>query len=192
MLIKQAILERIARGDVDLAFRRWKRPTVKVGGTLLTSVGQLKFTKVEAIDASRLNTREARRAGFEDLAALQKQIAKAPNETLYRIALKLVGPDPRIALRENDVLSDDDLATVRAALARLDRSSNDGPWTGEMLELIRRSSSPGAAELARLSGRDKEWLKLHIRKLKNLGLVLTRCPGYQLSPRGSIVVMRGL
>lgn len=190
MLIKQHILERIARGEVDLAFRRWKRPTVKVGGTLLTAVGQLKFTKVEPIDESRLNTRDAHRAGFDDLAELQKQLAEAPNETLYRIAFKLVGPDPRIALRENDALSDDDLAAVRESLARLDRHAEDGPWTAEILELIRRYPEESAAELARLSGRDKEWLKLNVRKLKNLGLTESLNPGYRLSSRGSIVMMK--
>jgi hypothetical protein len=45
MLFKQATLAAIAAGRVTLAFRRWRRPTVRAGGTLVTPVGML------AIDA---------------------------------------------------------------------------------------------------------------------------------------------
>ena len=41
MLIRQQILSGIADGKIDLAFRRWTRPTVKAGGTLLTTIGRL-------------------------------------------------------------------------------------------------------------------------------------------------------
>ena len=41
MLIRRAHLERIVCGDIDLAFRRWRRPTVKAGGTLTTGAGVL-------------------------------------------------------------------------------------------------------------------------------------------------------
>jgi hypothetical protein len=38
MLIRMALLERIKRGEVGLAFRRWRKPTVKAGGRLRTSL----------------------------------------------------------------------------------------------------------------------------------------------------------
>lgn len=41
MLFKQFILDKIATGQVTHAFRRWKRPTVKAGDCLKTSVGVL-------------------------------------------------------------------------------------------------------------------------------------------------------
>ena len=34
MLLKHVTLEGIRDGRITLAFRRWKRPTVKAGGTL--------------------------------------------------------------------------------------------------------------------------------------------------------------
>jgi hypothetical protein len=34
MLLKRAILDGIADGRISLVFRRWRRPTVKKGGTL--------------------------------------------------------------------------------------------------------------------------------------------------------------
>ena len=42
-----------------------------------------------------------------------------------------------------------------------------------------------AQELADRSGYEKEWLKLNVRKLKNLGLTESLHPGYRLSPRGA-------
>ena len=41
-----------------------------------------------------------------------------------------------------------------------------------------------AADLASGIGRDKDWLKPNVRKLKNLGLTISLDVGYELSPRG--------
>jgi hypothetical protein len=46
MLFKQAFLDGIRAGTVTVAFRRWQRPTVKAGGTLLTAIGQLSIVDV--------------------------------------------------------------------------------------------------------------------------------------------------
>jgi hypothetical protein len=37
---------------------------------------------------------------------------------------------------------------------------------------------------AKKTGFEKAWLKINIRKLKNLGLTISHNPGYTLSPRG--------
>jgi hypothetical protein len=55
MLFKQAFLDGIQAGTITLAFRRWQRPTVKAGGTLLTAVGQLAIDDVRAVDAAHSN-----------------------------------------------------------------------------------------------------------------------------------------
>ena len=49
MLIKQDTLVGVAEGRVTMAFRRWKRPTVRAGGTLLTSIGQLSIESVDEV-----------------------------------------------------------------------------------------------------------------------------------------------
>ena len=49
MLFKQATLGDIAAGKVTLAFRRWRRPTVRAGGTLTTPVGVLAIDAVEKV-----------------------------------------------------------------------------------------------------------------------------------------------
>ena len=40
MLFRQTFLDGIGNRSVPLAFRRWRRPTVRAGGTLLTAAGQ--------------------------------------------------------------------------------------------------------------------------------------------------------
>ena len=45
-----------------------------------------------------------------------------------------------------------------------------------------------AADLARQLGRDKDWLKVHIRQLKELGLTESLEVGYRLSPRGEALL----
>jgi hypothetical protein len=44
-----------------------------------------------------------------------------------------------------------------------------------------------AATIARQIGFEKDWLKINIRKLKNLDLTISHDPGYTLSPRGVAV-----
>ena len=53
MLLKRETLRGIENGSVTLAFRRWLRPTVKAGGTLLTSIGQLSVEAVDVVGAAR-------------------------------------------------------------------------------------------------------------------------------------------
>ena len=46
MLIKLEVLEKIKSGEITLQFRRWRRRTVKAGGTLKTRVGVLQIGAV--------------------------------------------------------------------------------------------------------------------------------------------------
>ena len=46
MILKRRFLEGIANGTVTLAFRRWTRPTVRGGGSLLTPIGRLEIRRV--------------------------------------------------------------------------------------------------------------------------------------------------
>ena len=43
VLFKQASLDKIARNEVTLAFRRWKRPTVKAGSRVRTASGVVRI-----------------------------------------------------------------------------------------------------------------------------------------------------
>jgi len=46
MLFRQNTLQQIAAGRVTRAFRRWRRPSVKSGGTLKTRAGLLGIESV--------------------------------------------------------------------------------------------------------------------------------------------------
>ena len=184
MLFKQAILDKIARGEVTLAFRRWRRPTVKPGGRLRTAVGVLAIEAVDAIQLEALTAAEARRAGFTDLAALRADLARGGEGTLFRIAFRLAGADPRVALREAGRLDHEAIAALLSRLDRLDAGSRTGPWTRGALRLIGAREGTPAAELADTLGLDTALFKRRVRQLKELGLTESLAVGYRLSPRG--------
>lgn len=43
MLLPKQLWDPIARGEVTLAFRRWRRPTVRAGGSLRSPAGRRKL-----------------------------------------------------------------------------------------------------------------------------------------------------
>ncbi len=91
--------------------------------------------------------------------------------------------DPRLALREA-VPDTDDLATLAAAVAKLDAGKRTGPWTRPILEWIRENPGVISTELAALLGREVAPMKADIRRLKALGLTESLRVGYRLSARG--------
>ena len=181
MLLRRDTLDGIARGEIDVAFRWWTRPTVKTGGTLQTRIGQLAIRSVEPTTQSAVTVEDARRAGFASRAALLKAFPKKPGSRLYRIEFGLAGPDPRIALRNNAELSHDEVAELSRRLARMDAAK---PWTRETLELIQAKPETRAGDLAQELGRERLPFKADVRKLKALGLTESLEVGYRLSPRG--------
>ncbi len=182
MLLRKATLDRIVAGDVDLAFRRWKRPTVKGGGTLRTMVGMLSIETVEIVDSGSISSDDARRAGV-DLDELLVFLDSKPGD-VYKVTFGGVVDDPRVALREDDDLSGDDVTDLLDRLDRLDRVSHRGPWTRQFLSLLYENPHVRAQDLADGLGLEKSVFKNDVRKLKELGLTISHSPGYELSPRG--------
>ncbi|WP_246258254.1 hypothetical protein [Amycolatopsis anabasis] len=164
-------------------FRRWRRPTVKAGGTLRTAIGALRIDAVDRVDEAAISDDEARRAGHASADALRRELARRDAGAVYRIEVSLAGPDPRIALRER-VAEGADLAELRAALARLDRASGRGPWTGAVLRALADRPGVRAADLAAEFELPVQAFKVNVRKLKELGLTESLEVGYRLSPRG--------
>jgi len=183
MLFKAPILDEIAKGRITLAFRRWQRPTVRAGSTLKTAIGVLAIESVEEIAESLITEDDFLRAGYSSRQELLDSLGTRPG-TLYRIAFHRSGDDPRLALRSRSTLEAEELRTLNSRLARLDARSSVGPWTKTVLLLIRNNPECRAADLAAKSGFEKEWLKLNIRKLKNLGLTESLEQGYRIAPRG--------
>ena len=190
MLFRADTLEGIAAGRVTVAVRRWRRPTVRTGGTLVTRVGVLAIDSVDRIETAELTERDARAAGASSLDELLAADQLRRDGDLYRIRFHLDGDDPRLALRERDDMSDDEMAEVVGRLARLDRSSRHGEWTAATLELIAERPGVRAGDLATQVGREMQPFKTDVRKLKALGLTESLEVGYRLSPRGAAVLER--
>lgn len=185
MLIRRADLDRIAAGEITLAFRRWRRPTVKTGGTLRTTAGLLCIEAVDDVAVEQVTEAEAHAAGHVSRAVLLDTLAAHPGGTLYRIRLRLAGiPDPREALRQEARLSAEAVAALRARLANMDALSPHGPWTEVALRAIAAQPGRVSTAIAADLGFDRMWLKTQVRKLKTLGLTESLEVGYRLSPRG--------
>jgi hypothetical protein len=183
VLIRKAVLDRIVTGDVDLVFRRQKRPTVRTGGTLRTQVGMLEIVSIDPVDPSDVTADEARRAGYDSLAGLLAELTSKPEGEFYRVVVRPGGTDPRVELCEADDLTDDDVAAITARLDRYDRGAR-GPWTRIFLDLIAERPHVRAPDLAESIGWETKPFKEHVRRLKELGLTISHSPGYELSPRG--------
>lgn len=191
MLIKHQVLQHIADGTVTLAFRRWKRPTVKTGGQLRTAIGVLAIDAVTIIDVDAITEEDAQKAGYSSRSDLLKTLNKNGEGEIYRIKLHFVGQDPREMLREQVNLSDDELAEVQKTLTRLDLKSQDGAWTMTVLHLIRQHPGMRATDLATLTHLNAQVLKVKVHKLKEMGLTESIAQGgYKLSPRGFEILNR--
>jgi len=177
VLLPVDALRGIAAGEITVAFRRWKRPTVRAGGTLTTRVGVLAIDAVEPVDD--VDEEGAKRAGFADAAAARARLR--PEGTLYRVTFHLAGPDPRIALRERSQLGAAEVEEISKRLARMDAH---GAWTMQTLEAIAERPATRAADLAEALGQERLPFKANVRKLKALGLTESLEVGYRLSPRG--------
>jgi hypothetical protein len=161
VIFRQEFLDGIQKGKITVAFRRWRRPSVKSGGTLLTPVGML-------------HIRDVTLTSLED-------------GTIYRIELGTLDADPRIALRKKRA-SDSDLQDLILRLERLDGRSNGAPWTRRVLDLVHDHPARRAGDLCKMAGQDKMSFKLNVRKLKTLGLTESLEVGYRLSPRGAALL----
>jgi hypothetical protein len=183
MLFRPATLRGIADGSVTAAFRRWDRPRVRPGGRQRTPVGVVAFDRVEQVARESLTETDARSAGLAGLDELLALVDRRPSGTIYRVDLRLAGPDPRVALRES-VPAAEQVEEVVRRLERLDRASRHGPWTAATLRSIAEAPGVRAADLAAALGRERAPFKLDVRKLKELGLTESLSPGYRLSRRG--------
>ena len=190
MLIRPDELAAIRAGEVDLAFRRWDRPRLKVGTRMRTGIGLVEVTSVDRVPVSALTAAEARRAGAPSLAALRTALAARADRPVYRVGLRYAGEDPRAALRA-DVPDEAGTVGLLEWLDRLDRASSTGPWTRDTLRLIDENPAVRAPDLAARLGRDTPSFKRDVRKLKERGLTESLDIGYRLSRRGAAVLDHG-
>jgi hypothetical protein len=174
VLFRPADLAGIEAGTITLAFRRWTTPRAVAGGTQRTPIGVIEITEVKRV--AKPTNKDARAAGYRDAQHVLDSFVKREGD-LYRIALRLAGPDPRIALREQP--------PDAAVFARLERM---GEWTYEYLQAIHDHPGRRAPDLAASFGRETAPFKRDVRKLKELGLTISLEVGYELSRRGQLTL----
>jgi hypothetical protein len=187
MILRQHVLDGIRDGRITVAFRRWRRPSVKTGGTLLTAAGLLHIRDVSPVAIDDISEAESRRAGYESRAALIEDLNERTDGRVYRIELGALERDPRIALRKK-LASDSELHDLITRLEKLDARSNGAPWTRRVLDLIEAHPARRAGDLCKMAHQDKMSFKLNVRKLKTLGLTESLEVGYRLSPRGAALL----
>ena len=190
MIFKLSHLEGIKAGKITLAFRKWKKPTVRKGSRIKTAIAVIEISDISEISLGEITNRDAVKAGFESLEKLLETLNTINEGTIYKIEVRYYSEDPRIALREHTALSEKDFQLVKTKLERLDKYSKEGTWTLVVLKAIHDNPKLRAADLAVKMNKEKDGLKINIRKLKNLGLTISHEVGYTISPLGEIVLKR--
>jgi hypothetical protein len=166
-------------GSLTVAYRRWKRPSVRVGGTLQSPGGLLAIDSVDIIDEAAIGDDGATAAGYDDRSDLLANL-RAEGD-LYRIRFHRVGDDPRIGMRQRSDLTAQESAAIERLLLRND-------WALRYLGLIAEMPATVSTELAARVGIDRPTFKVRVRRLKALGLTESLEVGYRLSPRGETVL----
>jgi hypothetical protein len=182
VLFERRLQEGLRNGSIRLVFRRWRRAQVVSGRRYRSPIGLIDVQRVSLVDGP-ISTEDARAAGYASVEQLLADMKGPADGLLYRIELQPSSePDARAVLAHEALLGDADLTQLRQKLARLDASRT---WTLATLEAIEARPGTRAGDLAvDLGWPELLTFKLHVRKLKALGLTLSLEVGYHLAPRG--------
>jgi biotin operon repressor len=188
---EQRLRQGLRDGSITVAFRRWRRVQVVAGHQYRTGDGLVVAESVDTVTPADITPALARGAGFASVEAAVADLRGDPDLPLYCIRFRPAkGPDPRDELAGTADLSDDDVRAISKRLARMDAASKRGPWTTTVLEQIASQPAVSSALLAPELGWDRPDYKLHVRRLKELGLTISLDVGYRISPRGAAYLAR--
>lgn len=188
--------EAIARGELAMTFRRWRRPQAKEGGRYRVGEQVIEVTSVDRVEPDAITMADAQAAGHDSPSAALDAIRDNRRSSadfdapIYRVAFRSLGvqPDPRAALAADARLGADEVGSLIDRLGRMDARSSRGAWTRATLEAIDAAPGRRAPDLAAEQGCETAKFKADVRKLKSLGLTISLDVGYRLSPRGEVVL----
>jgi hypothetical protein len=193
VLFESRFHDGLRRGSIVLTFRLWPSARVVVGRRYrCKALGFLEVDSVDKVRVGSIRPAEARKAGFEDAAALTEYLARVSRRSVseatrvWRVGFHFAGEDERPALARSTGPAD--VRAVSAKLDEMDRRARGGAWAWRTLELIARNPRVVAWRLAPEMGQETRAFKTNVRKLKGLGLTLSLEVGYELSPRGAAVL----
>jgi hypothetical protein len=185
--LKQGIRD----GTITLAFRRWRRSQVVTGHQYRTGLGMALAEAVDVVRPSDITAADALAAGYPDVAGLLADLRGDQELPLYRIRFRrLDEPDPRDELAASDAITEAEATAIGVKLARMDAVSKRGPWTATMLSQIAAQPGVVSTVLAEQIGWPRPEYKLHVRRLKEMGLTISLDIGYKISPRGAAYLGR--
>ncbi len=173
-------------GTITVAFRRWRRSQVVAGHQYRTGQGMVLAETVDVITPADITPELARAAGFADVPTAVADLRGDADLPLYCVRFRaLDGPDPRDVLAGAATLTEQEAAAIATRLARMDAASKRGPWTAAVLAQIADRPAVSSVFLAETLDWERFDFKLHVRRLKALGLTISLDIGYRLSPRGA-------
>jgi hypothetical protein len=186
MLFEPRLQAGLRDGAVSVAFRRWRRPQVVAGRSYRSPIGMVEVDSIVPAELECISEADAQAAGYPSASVLVRDLKGPADGRLYRLQLRMSpSGDPRALLADSAQLEPTELEELSARLARLDANLGR-PWTRATLETIQARPTVRAADLMQpLGWSDLHQFKLHVRKLKALGLTLSLGTGYKLSPRGA-------
>ena len=184
MLFEDRLRQGLHDGSITLAFRRWRRPQVVAGHHYRTRLDMVCAEAIDEVTPAEITPAQARDAGYPDVASLLAGLRGDPELPLYRIRFRrLDEPDPRDVLAATAALTEAEAAAIAGRLARMD-AGRRGPWTAAILAQIAGRPAVSSEFLAEAIGWERAEFKIHVRRLKALGLTISLDVGYRLSPRG--------
>ncbi len=173
-------------GSITVAFRRWRRAQVVAGRQYRTGQGMVLAEAIDVITPEDITPGLARAAGFSDVPAALADLRGDPELPLYCVRFRAIDtPDPRNELASTASLTDEAAAAIASRLARMDAASKRGPWTAAVLEQIATRPAVSSVHLAAALDWERPDFKVHVRRLKSLGLTISLDVGYKLSARGT-------
>ena len=185
MLFEKRLREGIHEGRITVAFRRWRSGQVVAGHRYRTGLDLVEAEAVDIVATGDIDSGQARAAGYATVGDLLASLRGDAGLPLYRVRFRrLDAPDPRAELAAVTSLTSDEVTALAARLARMDQAGARGPWTAVVLAQISGRPGVSSAVLAEEMGWVRADLKLHVRRLKELGLTISLDVGYRLSPRG--------
>ncbi|HYO00223.1 MAG TPA: hypothetical protein VEU28_11160 [Actinomycetota bacterium] len=89
VLLSPEVLQGILDGKVELAFRCWDRPRVRVGTQLRTWVGLVEVLAVDRVAVEAITEGEAKLAGYGSLEQLLQDLSRwSSNGPVHRVHLR--------------------------------------------------------------------------------------------------------
>jgi len=185
VLFERRLREGIHEGRIVLTFRRWHRCQAVAGHRYRTGSDIIEVDAVDLVTPRDIDPGQACEAGYTTVKELVADLRGDKKTPLYRIRFHRVDePDPRDELAAQSELTSGELAALTVQLTRMDNSGSRGPWTKAVLTQIADHPATVSTVLAGTLGWERQDFKLHVRRLKQLGLTISLDVGYRLSPRG--------